>query len=72
MSIEFSYKAVAKLVSLQLQLYHSLYYNKNWKMVKKCLHLMIERAANLIVFSLSVFDMRDMREPKHPLNNVIQ
>ena len=30
-SIELSYKAVAKLVSLQLQLYHSLYYNKNWK-----------------------------------------
>ena len=42
-SIELSYKTMAKLVSLQLELYHSLYYNKNWKMVKKCFDLMIER-----------------------------
>ena len=44
MAIKLSYKTLTKLVSLQLELYyHSLYYNKNWKIGKKCFHSMIER-----------------------------
>ena len=43
-ALKLSYKTLTKLVSLQLELYyHSLYYNMELKMVKKCLDLMIER-----------------------------
>ena len=83
MAIKLSYKTLTKLVSSQLDLYyHSLYYNMELKIVKKCFHWMIERTIDSQMFTpifltswaskggqnlLKVFDYTCIRPKNNPL-----